>query len=253
MRESVSLLWTGGWDSTFRLVELSFEDLDIYPVYVVDQKRKSHKIELQKMQEIVAALKNKPLTKAYIHDVEIVERSAIEQDAKITEAYRIVNEKTHLGSQHEWLARLGKTRPGLELGTEAGNPETSHIIHAIEEFGKLVIENNVGVLDPERSSEEGMLVLGWFRFPLITRTEGDMLQLIKQWGYEDIMQNIWFCHTPIDGQPCGLCHPCEVKMESKMEFLLPQKAQKRYKVYRFCTRSFGKFGENCARKLLRHI
>jgi len=253
MRKSVSLLWTGGWDSTFRLVELSFEDLDIYPVYVIDPNRKSNVREQQQMQIIVEALKNKPLTKARIHDVEKIEMSAIAQDPEITEAYRVIHEKTHLGAQHEWLAWLGKTHPDLELGTEAGNPETSHIIHAIELFGELVVDNNVGVLDPERSSKEGMLVLGWFRFPLITRTENDMLQLIKQWGYEDIMQNIWFCHRPIDGQPCGLCHPCEVKMESKMEFLLPPKAQKRYKVYRFCTRSFGKFGEKCAQKLLRHV
>ena len=253
MKKSVSLLWTGGWDSTFRLVELSFEDLDIYPVYVIDQNRKSSKLELLHMQKIIAALKDKPLTKACIHDVEKIERSAIAQDSEITEAFRIIHEKTHLGSQHEWLARLGKTRPGLEVGTEAGNPETSHIIHAIEEFGELVLENNVGTLDPERSSKEGMLVLGWFRFPLITRTECDMLQLIKQWGYEDLMENIWFCHLPIDGQPCGLCHPCEVKMESKMEFLLPPKAQKRYKVFRFCSRYFGKLGEKCAQKLLRHI
>ena len=159
MRESVSLLWTSGWDSTFRLVELSFEDLDIYPVYVLDPKRQSHTIELQKMQEIVAALKNKPLTKACIHDVEIVERSAIEQDAKITEAYRIINEKTHLGSQHEWLARLGKTRPGLELGTEAGNPETSHIIHAIEETASYLEERNitkVGIMATDGTVKSGL-------------------------------------------------------------------------------------------------
>jgi 7-cyano-7-deazaguanine synthase len=67
------------------------------------------------------------------------------------------------------------------------------------------------------------------------------------------MQNIWFCHTPIKGKPCGLCHPCDVKMESDMLFLLPEKAQKRYKIHRFCSAKFGRFGERVSAKILRRI
>lgn len=253
MRKDVSLMWTGGWDSTFRLVELSFEEVNVFPVYILEPNRKSKDIELLRMGQILEALRNKPLTKANIHDVEIVKLESIAKDDEITQAYRLIHEKTHLGSQHEWLAWLGKTKPGMEIGTEAGNPETSHIIDAIETFGKLTIENGVGRLDPQESTKEGMLVLGWFTYPLITRTERDMLQQIRQWGYEDIMQNIWFCHGPIKGKPCGLCHPCDVKMESGMQFLLPKKAQQRYKMRRLCTKIFGQFGEKASRKILRRI
>lgn len=253
MNKDVYLMWTGGWDSTFRLVELSFEEVNIFPVYVIDSKRRSKDIEILRMEQILDALRNKPLTKANIHDVELIELESIAKDDEITQAYYHIHEKTHLGSQHEWLARLGKTRPGMELGTEAGDPKTSHIIDAIQTFGKLVVEGNIGKLDPQESTKEGMLVLGCFTFPLITRTEKDMLQLIKQWEYEDIMQNIWFCHTPIKGKPCGLCHPCDVKMESDMHFLLPKKAQWRYNIHGFCTAKFGAFGEKASAKILRRI
>ena len=58
----------------------------------------------------------------------------------------------------------------------------------------------------------------------------------------DIMENIWFCHTPIDGKPCGLCNPCKTKMESNMEFLLPKKSQKRYRHMSMIEKIFGKYG-----------
>ena len=253
MDKNIHLLWTGGWDSTFRLVELSFDEVDIYPVYVIDSARKSQTIEQKRMQEIVDILRNKPQTKACIHDIEMIKLEDIPEDPEITEAYRIVHEKTSLGSQHEWLARLGKLKPGLELGAKAGNPQTSHLTHAVHEYGNLIIENGVGFFDPNSSSKEGMLVLGCFRFPLITRTERDMLESIKKWGYEDVMQKIWFCHTPIGEMPCGLCHPCEVKMESNMEFLLTKKAQRRYKIYRFFSRMLGKKSKYRFKKLMMHF
>ena len=61
-----------------------------------------------------------------------------------------------------------------------------------------------------------------------------MFENIKKWGYEDVMKHIWFCHTPLKEQgewcPCGTCWPCIEKMENNMEFLLPPKAQKRYRL-----------------------
>lgn len=74
-----------------------------------------------------------------------------------------------------------------------------------------------------------MLVLGNFKFPIIDKTELEMKRNIEMWGYKEVMKNIWFCHTPFYGKPCGLCHPCEVKIQSGMEFLLPKSALKRFK------------------------
>lgn len=253
MDSNVSLLWTGGWDSTFRLVELSFEDVDIYPVYVLDPTRKSKDLELKRMQQIIEVLNLKPLTKARIHNIEIIHRDSIPADEEITQAYKVISAKTGLGIQHEWLARLGKIRPGMEMGTEGGDPETNHNLQTIRDFGTLILEGNTGYLDPDCSSKEGLLVLGWFRFPIITRTEQDMAHLIREWGYEDVMKHIWFCHVPIHGEPCGWCHPCELKIESDMAFLLPESAQKRYQFYTSISRVFGKHMADLSRKVLRRL
>ena len=41
----IKLLWTGGWDSTYRLVELSRMDVTVQPIYGCDGKRDSMEIE----------------------------------------------------------------------------------------------------------------------------------------------------------------------------------------------------------------
>lgn len=111
----------------------------------------------------------------------------------------------------------------------------------------MVIKDGIGYLDKEKSSNEGKLVLGNFRYPIIEKTEKQMLNIIKQEKYEEIMKHIWFCHRPIDGKPCGICHPCCVKVESGMEFLLPQEAIKRYRKSKKLEKIFG---ESVANKII---
>jgi hypothetical protein len=181
------------------------------------------------MNDIVEALQAKSETKATFLPIKFYKLEDIPVDREISKAYNVIHKETGLGSQHEWLAWLGKLYPGMEMGTELATPETSHVIHAISEYTDLEIVDHVGRIKKETSTREGNLVLGWFSFPLIDRTEADMLEQIKVWGYEDVMKLIWFCHNPIHGESCGFCHPCCVKMESSMEWLLPLSAQKRYK------------------------
>lgn len=240
-KRKVEILWTGGWDSTFRVVELSREEnVAIQPVYVIDPNRASTEYEKRSMNEIILALKQKPETKAEFLPIQMYRLEDIPRDERISKAYEKIHAVTNLGSQHEWLAWLGKLHPDMEMGTEAGEPETSHIIDAIDRFCALDIEGNMGYVNHEKSTVEGNLVLGWFTFPIITRTEVEMLQTIRRWGYEDVMKHIWFCHNPINGEPCGFCHPCDVKMESDMEWLLPSKAQKNYRMHKRVKRYFGK-------------
>lgn len=228
--EQFKVLWTGGWDSTFRIVELSRKEVEIQPVYVLDPNRKSCEYEKKAMKDILNALKRKTETKAKILDIMQIKLGDIPEDKEITEAYEKINECTSLGYQHEWLARLSKNIPNMEMCTENAEPENSRMIKSIKLFAKMnFIEDGVGIIDKANSSKEGNLVLGGFRYPIIKKTENDMLNIIREWHYEDIMKLIWFCHSPINGKPCGICHPCNVKMESHMEFLLSKEAIRRYK------------------------
>ena len=254
MEKTVNILWTGGWDSTYRVVELSRMEVVIQPLYVLGDGRASEQREIAAIDKITKLLQAKPKTKATFLPVLFIKKDDIPENKEITEAFRIVHEKTNLGTQHEWLARYAAQHPGLEIGTEAGTPETSHIINAIQQFGVLLQKDGTYILDPKKSSREGLLVLGNFEFPIIDKYEIQMLENIKAWGYEDVMKEIWFCHKPIDGQPCGLCHPCAVKMESNMKYLLPEKAQTRYKLQNMLIKLIGKrYAEGICSRIFRNI
>ncbi|OLS38887.1 hypothetical protein BTR22_04340 [Alkalihalophilus pseudofirmus] len=226
----VSILWTGGWDSTYRMVELSRKSCTVQPIYVYGDKRPSEKYERIAMQKILLELNNHKETKATILPIKFIDKQSIPLNNEITKAYHLISKETKLGSQHEWLARLAFLYPGLELGTESAPLGISNILTAINKYGKLIKDEKGDgyVLDPNKSVKEGMLVLGNFKFPIIQKTGADMKTNISLWGYEDVMKNVWVCHTPVFGEPCGVCHPCELKIETDMAFLLTKTALKRY-------------------------
>ncbi|MBR0141901.1 MAG: hypothetical protein IJM19_06620 [Ruminococcus sp.] len=230
--ETVRILWTGGWDSTYRLVELSMRNIHIVPVYILDKGRKSRNIEISTMRKILSALRNKKGTQAEIDDVKIINMDKIPLNESITKAFNELSETVKLGSQYEWIGRLSAVYKGLEIGIEKPHGEYSGCMTVIQKYGKLIKVNDSYVVDHEQSSETLLLVFGNLSFPICKTTELEMVKNIKSWGYEDIMKMIWFCHTPINGKPCGFCRPCQQKMECNMEWLLPKQAQKRYKNFK---------------------
>lgn len=237
------LLWTGGWDSTFRLCELSRKNITVQPIYVNDFNRKSRTHETESMCKILGMLKNRSTTVAHILPIITVNLQDIPKNDEITRAYEIIHKETNLGPQHEWLARLAVLYPGIEMGTEAGSISTSHILHAIDTYCVLEELDGIKRLNKEKSTHEGLLVLGNVSFPIIDKTEQDMVKLIKEWEMEDIMENIWFCHTPLKQDdksiPCGICHPCQLKLASNMGFLLPQKSKIIAVIYKSLENLFG--------------
>lgn len=43
----IAFLWTGGWDSKFRIIQLYNRGLTIQPIYIVDQSKKYYKKEIK--------------------------------------------------------------------------------------------------------------------------------------------------------------------------------------------------------------
>ena len=57
--EPINVLWTGGWDSTYRMVELSRRNVTIQPIYCCDPGRQSLEKEKETIERIRKALKNR--------------------------------------------------------------------------------------------------------------------------------------------------------------------------------------------------
>ena len=75
MMKTYEIFWTGGFDSTFRVVQLSRYPIRIQPVYctgIAADMRKSEFYELRAIKQISALLRTKPETKAEILPLKIV-------------------------------------------------------------------------------------------------------------------------------------------------------------------------------------
>ncbi len=212
--------------------------LIICPIYVSGDNRKSESKEIQVMRDLLPEIRNLN-KKNIINDLRIIDKASIPDIPTITAAYSHVCEKVRIGSQYEYLSRLAASYPGIEIGVEAPNGEFSGCNAAIDMLGAIKAYNDTYIIDKEESSSDLVALFGNMQFPIIKTTETQMVELIHIWNCEDIMKKIWFCHSPIDDLPCGFCRACQQKMECEMEWLLPIKGQKRYRVYKRLTNVFG--------------
>ena len=227
--ETVEILWTGGFDSTFRIVQLSQLDVEIQPYYLSYKIRKSTQYELKAIEDITFLLLSNPKTRCRFKPLISVEIQDYIEDKEITAAYHSLREKDFLGTQYEGLARFGKLHPGIELSVH----QDDKAILLINKYGKLKKENTgtpleTFVLDSESSSEDLYTIFGNYHLPLAEYTKLQMKEYFIHNGYADIMNKTWFCHRPLLGKPCGFCNPCIYTIEEGMKERLPHSAMIRY-------------------------
>jgi len=230
----VNVLWTGGWDSTFRIIQLSSKDLVIQPYYIRDNVRESEQYELNAIHTITKDIRGSGTTLCVLNDVEIVNENDLEEDDAISEAYRLLRKRTYFGTQYDMLARFAKQCNHLELTIH----EDDKALDAIEISGdiKTYVDRVKGAyqqIDPSSSSEELIRLFGNFHFPILEYSKLDMKKEAEEKGFIDLMHKTWFCHYPINDQPCGRCNPCIYTMEEGLGYRLSDKAVRRYKVQKF--------------------
>lgn len=237
-RNCVKLLYTGGWDSTFRLLQLAQFDIDVEPVYIVDKGRASRGKEIETMEKIISICRER--FKANIKDITFYDKDEILEkypNPDVTRAFREMREACGLGVQYEWFALLCRgINEDMEMGIIHRDPSRVKSRIAAEGYYQ-VIEND---FLPERvmaKSKEGMdridLVFGHMILPIIEITKEEEGRIAEENGWMDIMKMSWFCHSPINGKPCGLCAPCEDALELGMGWRLPEMAKFRYKHKKF--------------------
>jgi hypothetical protein len=221
----INILWSGGWDSTYRVLELLLiENQKVHPYYIIDPKRGSLANEIIAMSLINYRIQTAfPAQAAGLMPVELIHLEAIPPDEEITKWFQQLKSKIHIGAQYEWLPRFAKhTAKELELCVER-NPDTST---------QGIFHNSVRPLLRGTGHEcriEGPLpdpalqIFTYFRYPLILRlTKADMRAIAEEHGFIDIMKLTWFCHNPRNGLPCGHCRPCSLAHHTGFEYTFYQ-------------------------------
>jgi hypothetical protein len=225
----IHLLYTGGYDSTFRLLEsIILEKKIVQPHYIIDHRRRSKHLELKAIKNIFARIEKKfPEARKNILDIIITHLKDIPKsgnDIKIHE----LRKNMHLGDQYFWLVDYTYLYPTetFELSIEK-DEEPGHGI------SKNLIDNTIGQLAECRLVKKPLLeelnVFRNFRFPILDITKREMLKKAKANNFADILLRAWTCHIPtIFNNPCGRCKPCKLSIETGFTQLFNKAALKRY-------------------------
>lgn len=204
------VLWTGGWDSTFRVLDLVLNKKQLVePYYIIDHQRTSTEMELKTMDLIIQMTStiDQKAPGRFLKRIEI-KKEEIPTNNELTNAYKRLAKLSHLGTQYDWLARYTYSSgiKDLEL--------CIHIDDTVEGFikddVKLIEEDDdrYFVIEPPFTNPD-LKIFANYRYPLYDLTKLEMEKISKESGFLHIMEKTWFCHTPIGDEPCGLCNPCK--------------------------------------------
>lgn len=254
-KQIVNIFWTGGWDSTFRLLELSEYPVIIQPYYLYDENRKSVFYERKAMQDIKNRIEILSETKAHINDV--IEFSVSEVVAKldsedIEKSFEILKKKYNLGIQYLWFA-LFCSYYDIKIEVGVVNQKNAKVGLAVENDGKTesieegCLKSRTYVIKDKKGKNDVHNIFGNLIFPILGKTKLDMKEIALEKNWLDIMELTWFCHAPINNEPCGICGPCNDAIEEHMWWRLPSVARKRnrfrkiYRIIEYLKLYFSKF------------
>ena len=224
--KEIKILWTGGWDSTFQVLQLLISDkIHVRPYYLIDEERLSTREELFTIKEIKKKLfREFPYTKNLLYPVNYHSISDLKIDKQISESFEDIRNKKFIGSQYEWLAAFCHEHNLENLQLCIHRDDKAH--HVIEHMVSEECFNGNKVLKIEDywgGSNEYEL-FKYFNFPVFNLTKPDMAEIIERQNLNDLMNITWFCHKPIKGmQPCGTCNPCTYTIEEGLGWRIPSK------------------------------
>lgn len=203
------VLWTGGWDSTFRVLYCLIADKShVQPYYIVDPFRWSLVQELKAMSRIKELLRIKyPELGALLLPTILVEKTDIAVDRQIAASYALLQNK--LGGQYEWLAMWAK-QAGMK-GVELVIEKTDSPVGCLPVVGRFLTKAEAGlVVDDAYAGTPEHDLFHYFLFAITELSKLDMLRIARENGFEDILELSWFCHRPkFSTLPCGTCNPCK--------------------------------------------
>jgi hypothetical protein len=216
--ESVDILWTGGWDSTFRVLSLLHSGATVRPHYVLDIERASTEHELAACASIRCHMPRE--WAARLSASLIIDRRDIRPDPGVSAAFERLRSAHWMGDQYDWLARYCHQHAiTIELAIHRDDKARDAIAASVD-------GDRLGA----RASADEAMIFGCYHFPVFDLGKVDMLGAARQAGFAHLMNLTWFCHTPLFGQPCGVCNPCAYTIQEGLAHRLPRAARFRYAI-----------------------
>lgn len=210
------LLWTGGWDSTFRLLDLVLtHGLAPHTHYLVDKSRPSTTKEIETTEIIWQELEKKG---AHLPPLRIWNVADLPTDPQVTKWASALRKQGPLGSQYEWLRAYAlQIQQPLELSIHVDDRAAVFV----EPYSEFVEDGASGYWQLREGAPAELALFDVFRFPLLSMTKVEMQQRAQESGFAELLELTWFCHTPLRGQPCGVCDPCRFTIDEGLARRVP--------------------------------
>lgn len=213
----VILCWTGGWDSTFRLLQLLHDtEAKIQPLYLVDEKRGSTPREIDVMRDIRSDLEEEgPKARERLLPTDYGSYRATTMEPHHKQQWEALKTRGRVGLQYPVLASFAEQNGihQMELSIEATTGSANILKPVVRR--KDTPAGSVYVLTPGVEGAEGLYER--FAFPLLDYTKLDMKEEAERRGWMPIMRRTWFCFNPVLGFPCGKCTPCRIARKEGMD------------------------------------
>lgn len=226
-KRHINLLWTGGWDSTFQLLQLLIiERCKVTPYYIVDNDRKSTKAELNAMELItIQVLKQYPYTKELLDPLQFFNRNDIPLNDAITKAHEEIQKDNFIGVQYEWLARFCDFKGINEL--QLCIFKDGRVDRAIANYRTSnETEPDTFFIDEKFKNTKEYTLFKYFSFPILSLNKHKINEITKAQNMSEIMELTWFCHQPTSKmKPCGKCHPCLYTAKEGLGSRIPLKSR----------------------------
>lgn len=230
LEEYIEILWTGGLDSSYRIVKLSFCKVTVQPYYISDN-RESEELELAAINKISNILKKSKKTKFILLPLIQLKRKEIVISSTVSDSFNKIKERFYVGSQYEWLAEFSKCHTGIEIGMiRGGNFEK--MIADKSEFNEYTDLNGINFkLNKSIIDKDIYNIFGDFSFPIKNKTKYEIMSELIDLDLIDLYESTWFCHHPIKNEPCGFCNPCRITLKSGLNKRFSTLAKFRNKFY----------------------
>ena len=226
-KRDVHILWTGGLDSTYRVVELSQTDCVIHPHYIIITGRGTVENELRAISDITAILNSDKRTIAKLLPVETIPMSEVEVYGDIQSAWELLHKNKKFNStQYPLLARYARQKQlKMEMGIQfSGNGSVAEIVDE-SYLVDCPDSDDVLMIDPLKGSQEwaSYTMFKDFLFPksLYHKTKREEVEELKAQGYDKVLKKVWTCFNPVFGMPCGHCFPCKSAMKEGAGMMVP--------------------------------
>lgn len=237
--DTVATFWTGGWDSTFRILDLVVNyGCRVQPVYVVDEYRKSHSNELLATKKVRAMLEQRfPDVSHLLLPTEIVHRKSLVVPEKIAEQFAFLRSVFEIGWQYEWLAAAVEASQFDQIEVAFHSDDNQQIYSFLSQH-QVKDTNACGAPSwvlrdwvAKDKYEEGMKLFQHFSYPTLMMGKEEMDRVARESNFADMLEETWFCHYPFGNEPCGACYVCRRYIETGLTRRFPKSALMRNKVW----------------------